>query len=437
MCQLVRLLGAVVRVLLVVLDGLNIVDQAFAALADHQPRLPVRQRLQHFLDGHEALHTVVCRFQNRQPAFAEDLRHRLAGVLLRRPHIRRGNGIFDALPCRRQRDCRTRRLGDNELGFVVLPVHIAAPGKVDRDPQAGKHIEAVVERPVFRPARVDWEILREGMHPAPELREKAAGQRVPVAVPVRPAHILRQKVQRIDIVRRSFQQVDVVFDRRFDEQIIVRVLVRQEVALDKQALDPLVPDAARVARQVHPLRKRRRASAAGRDPAELLLGKLRRFLYEDPVVFLTLILTGDSGAEAVHVAEFDGRAVFERQKMLLHVVHGNALRNQLDNRIDDAVLQILVPSSEDQDLQSRIIQTGTDRLSLRAPALAAASRTSVAGVLHRRGEELSLRFAVRLAEVDLYRLARRCSLVRLLAHAVPLCCARLACRVFLAPDRTR
>ena len=165
------------------------------------------------------------------------------------------------------------------------------------------------------------------MHPAPELREESAGQCVPVAESVRPAHILWQKVKRIDVIGRSLQQVNVVLDRRFDKQIIVRVLVRQEVPLDKQTLYPLMPDTAGVARQIHPLWKRRRASAAGRDTAELLLGELRRFFDEDPVVFLALILTGDSRAEAVHIAELDRRAVFERQKVLLHVVHGNALRH--------------------------------------------------------------------------------------------------------------
>ena len=92
--------------------------------------------------------------------------------------------------------CRARY---NQPFTLHLAVHIRRPVCGYGDPHAGEHVQPVVERPVER--RALWRRRRTDHMP---LRRKAgkilAREHVPVPVPVRAAHILRQRVEQAHIL---------------------------------------------------------------------------------------------------------------------------------------------------------------------------------------------------------------------------------------------
>ena len=290
------------------LNGHHIIDQALAALKHKKPGPAVLHGFQQLFQGQPALHAAVVGFHKAQPAFNKPLRHGLSGVLLGRPHIRRRYGVFNPLRIRRGIQSSPRRIGDNQLLFAEFAVDIIPARVITGDPEAGEHIKAIVKGPEFRPSRIDGEIL-DNMGSYGEFREISAAQSVPITIPVRRPDILREKIQGVDVVRRAFQQVNIVLYGGLEECVILRVFVFHEIPRDEQPLDPLVANAARVCRHVNSLRKRCRATAAGCQTSEFLLRELRGLFDENPVVFLALVFAGRGGSIAFHVSELDVGAI--------------------------------------------------------------------------------------------------------------------------------
>ena len=307
---------------------------------------------------------------------------------------------MDSFSCRRRRVHHLRRAGHDQILFRKLAVYPAPPGKVDRHPEAGEHIKAVVKRPILRPLVRNPE--RGARVPAPpELREVRPAQRVPVAVAVRVADVLRQQLQRPHIVGVGLHQVNVVLDGRLDKGVICRVFARIEPPVHKQPLHPVMPHAAGVARQIEPLRNLVDTAKASAHAAKFLLCKLRRLFHKDPVVFLTLVLARDCRAVARHVAELDGRAVEKVDDVQRCVVGRQALRQHRQHRLDDGVAQILIFSPDEQNLDAGVLQRPAQALAHRAPCFAAASCAAERGILRPRRKKPLLRLRIWPTQIDL------------------------------------
>ena len=162
-------------------------------------------------------------------------------------------------------------------------------------------------------------------------------------------------------------------------------------------------DTAGVGCHVHPLWDLVCAAAAGRQTAELLLCELGSFFQKDPVVFLPLVFPADGRVVAFHVAKPDVAAVAEFQHPFCGMKHSCLPVHQLQNRLDDRVFQILIPSPDDQYPQAGIPQTAAHGFSLGTPALSATSCAAEADILDSALKKLLLRLRIGTSQIHRHR----------------------------------
>ena len=143
--------------------------------------------------------------------------------------------------------------------------------------------------------------------------------RVPVAVKVRAAHILRQAFKRAQVFRIRAQKYFVIVYACGYKGVILRPLAVLHPPVYKQPLHPAVPNVARVACVIHPrLKVLSRGAVACGQKTHLLLGKMRGLLHAYNVVFLTLVLI--YVVRPVAIAKLQSAAVWEAEHALRGVI---------------------------------------------------------------------------------------------------------------------
>ena len=154
-----------------------------------------------------------------------------------------------------------------------------------------------------------------------------------------------------------------------DEHVIVRFLTVLEAPVDEQALDVVVPAAARVAGVINAgLEVRPCRTVTGRDVLHLELGELRRLLEAYDLVLLALIL--EDVRLRVAVTQLQNAFVREREHALLYAVLRVPfqLRPQRHNVI---AFQLRERTPQQQRPQARVPRTQQHELPAHGPALAA------------------------------------------------------------------
>ena len=210
---------------------------------------------------------------------------------------------------------------------------------------------------------------------------------VPPAVEPALPELVGQLFQRAQIPGLTGHQRVIVRTKGLDKGIILRVFVLRKMPVNEQALKVAVSRSAGVQGIVGALGKCVDAPDAGVDLDQPFLFELTGLIRKPYIVFRPLVLTqvGVAGA----VAEMDGAAPGKPEEL----VHAPVLRHprkHLHQRGNMVVEELLIGSSGDQHLDSRIAQAQQHRLPADKPAFASAPGPAVAhiAVPFRQGQGL-------------------------------------------------
>lgn len=181
---------------------------------------------------------------------------------------------------------------DNQVALFKLPIAPAASVLINRPPEDGKHIKAIVKAAISGP------MLRHRkrlycVQTFSELLKVVAADSVPVTVPIGPPDIFWHVCQGLDVCGRGLHQVVVVLHRGKDHRVVFWVLVPLRLVgislvlfVYKQALDPAMAYAAGVTGQIHPLGELVDASETSAQIVESPLRELCGLINKYPVVLL-------------------------------------------------------------------------------------------------------------------------------------------------------
>lgn len=225
-----------------------------------------------------------------------------------------------------------------------------------------------------------------------KLGEIIPAQRIPFAVAVGPAQVLRHGGEHAQVGWRGAQQRRVVLHRGGYKDVVVRVFARlgvvrvgDEVAVDEEALHPAVAHASGVAGDVHALGEVVHSAQQAAQELEAAPGELRRLVEEDPVVLLAVVLQlrGLAGP----VAEMDEAAVGEIDGAQGAVVAAKLGVYHLEHGLYVVRLQLRVGAPENEDADAGVVVGAEQGLGAHGPGLAAALRAPVGRVKTAGGEE--------------------------------------------------
>ena len=272
--------------------------------------------------------------------------------------------------------------------LVDFPVHVDVRVGSHRIPvNSARVIEAPVNAAEPSPVSGDGERLAH-MDVGVELGKVLPLHCFPSAVQVRLAQVLGQGLQRLYVTGVSLHEDSVVRDLGLDEHIIVWVLTVFINAVDEETLYVVMARAARVTGVVDARAEIGPRGTAGRgDVREHPLGERRGLLEANHVVLLPLVLI--HVVVRVAVAELDGRAVRERERLRFLEVFGEAVQ-LFQQRLSMVAVQLGERATQQQELEPRIPQGQQDELAAKDPALAAAPGTAVCDARSDSPQELVL-----------------------------------------------
>ena len=264
-------------------------------------------------------------------------------------------------------------------GLGIAPVKAPVDGPALR---YLKRVDHMGERPVGIVLRIVGKLLKE-----------LPLKYVPVPLQPRPAQLVRQDLQLLDVVRLALHQRLVVRHAGLDKDVVLRPLAALKAPVHKQPLDVLVSLPAGVAGVVHPLGEVVDAAQARGNGGHLPLAQLCGLVQEDHVVLHALqpVQVAVLGA----VGKADGAAVAEGQDLVLVVVSGHAL--QLDAQLPDVVVdQLRIGPPHDEAADTGIAQAQQLCLCPHGPAFPAAPGAAKGNMLLRGGEKQLLLLVGRL-----------------------------------------
>ncbi len=215
------------------------------SLQRHAQSHRIRKPLPHVAPSFDP---VVVSPHDRNAVPDQRLRAHLAGPFGQREDVWRSDRVSDLLVCHLLDLVRQR--GVAHPGTIELSVEPQHAVVVNTDPiHRARGRFSIVETPECPAGR--W-LAGEAVDVPPKLVEELAGEDIPVTVKPGAAEILiLYPLQVSHVFRISRHQNRVIVDLGWDEHVLVRQFVAQEVPVDPQTLHPCMSNTAGVARKEH------------------------------------------------------------------------------------------------------------------------------------------------------------------------------------------